>query len=89
MSDLKPINKMVLVKTIFGGEKTTEAGIIYKETFSKSRLVWSEVVAIGNKLTEDIQVGDRVLWDITNNKGNHYKEFDVIHQDAIFMVERN
>jgi co-chaperonin GroES (HSP10) len=87
MSGLKPVGKNVMLLKDFGGQKTTDAGIIYNEKVT-SRLVWSKVIAVGEGVTEDIKVGDRALWDITKIKGNHYKEFDIVHQDHIYMVER-
>ena len=52
------------------------------------KIIPAEVLAIGNKLTEDIQVGDKIWWDVSKIKdgyqGNH-----VIHQDWVEMVERN
>jgi co-chaperonin GroES (HSP10) len=46
------------------------------------------VVSVGEKVTEDIQVGDKVLWDITKGRGNAYGGFDIVHQDNILAVER-
>ena len=67
--------------TTFGGQKTNEFGIIYQER-STSKFIWSTVLAIGNKLTEDIKVGDEILWDATQLKdgysGNH-----LVHQDWV------
>jgi hypothetical protein len=44
-------------------------------------------LAVGNKLTEDIQVGDVILWDLSKIKdgfqGNH-----LVHQDWVEAVER-
>ena len=81
MAKFKPIGKYIWVKTTFGGEKTNEFGIIYQER-SKSKFIWSTVLAIGDKLTEDIKVGDEILWDVTQLKdgygGNH-----LVHQDWV------
>jgi co-chaperonin GroES (HSP10) len=85
--EFRPVGKNLLLLRDFGGQKTTEAGIIYEEKVT-CRLVWSKVIAVGDQVTEDIKVGDRVLWDITKVKGNHYKEYDVVHQDHAYMVER-
>ena len=87
MSGFRPVGKNVMLLKDFGGQKTTDSGIIYTEKVT-SRLVWSKVIAIGEGVTEDIKVGDRALWDITKIKCNHYKEFELIHQDHIYMVER-
>jgi hypothetical protein len=51
-------------------------------------MVWSKVVAVGNAITEDIKVGDRILWDITKIKGIH-NGYDVVHQDSLYMVSRD
>jgi len=83
----KPIGKWIAVKTSLGGEKTTEAGIIYTEKV-KSRLIWSTVVAISPDLTEDIKVGDKVLWDLTKNAGRGYDGKDMVHQDWVELVDR-
>lgn len=84
---MKPVGKWIVAKPLIGGQKTSEAGIIYNEK-STSKIIPAEVLAIGNKLTEDIQVGDKIWWDVSKIKdgyqGNH-----VIHQDWVEMVERN
>ena len=86
MSNMKPVGKWIVAKAMIGGEKTSEAGIIYQGK-SKSKIIPAKVLAIGNKLTEDIQVGDVIWWDVSKIKdgygGNH-----VIHQDWVEMVER-
>jgi len=87
MSNFKPIGKWILVKSHLGGQTETEAGIIYNEVV-KSRYIWGTVAAIGDKLTEDIRVGDRVLWDRTQNKGQGHEDKDMVHQDWIALVER-
>ena len=83
---MKPVGKWIVAKSLIGGEKTSEAGIIYQEK-SKSKIIPAKVISVGNKLTEDIKVGDVIWWDISKIKdtyaGNH-----VIHQDWIEMVER-
>jgi co-chaperonin GroES (HSP10) len=87
MSNMKPVGKWIVAKAMIGGEKTSEAGIIYQEK-SKSKIIPAEVIAVGNKLTEDIKVGDTIWWDVSKIKdgfaGNH-----VVHQDWVEMVERN
>jgi co-chaperonin GroES (HSP10) len=84
---LKPIGKWVLVATKLGGQKTTEAGIIYTEKVT-CKMIWSDVVAVGPDITEDIKVGDKVMWDLTKNAGRGYDGKDLVHQDWIAMVER-
>lgn len=88
MSGLRTIGKWVAVQTDgLGKQKKTEAGIIYTEKIT-SKNIWSVVVSVGNKVTEDIKVGDRVLWDITKGIGRGYGSCDIIHQDNILAVER-
>lgn len=83
---MKPVGKWILAKPLIGGQKTTEAGIIYNEK-SKSKIIPAEVLAVGDKLTEDVKVGDTIWWDISKLKdgyaGNH-----MVHQDWVEMVER-
>jgi hypothetical protein len=51
-------------------------------------MVWGEVVDISPDLTEDIKIGDKVMWDLTKNLGRGYDGKDLVHQDWIAMVER-
>lgn len=87
MSNIKPVGKTVLLERLFGGRKTTEAGIIYDDKVT-NKLVWSKVIDIGPHLTEDIQIGDLVLWDITKMKGSN-NGLDIVSQDEIYLVERS
>ena len=87
MSNFKPLGKWVWVESNIGGTTTTDSGIIYNEVI-RSRYIWGTVVAIGGILTEDVRVGDRVLWDRTQNKGQGYDGNDMVHQDWIALVER-
>ena len=87
MSNFKPIGKWIWVQSHLGGETKTESGVIYNEVV-RSRYIWGTVAAIGDKLTEDIRVGDRVLWDRTQNKGQGHEDKDMVHQDWIAIVER-
>ena len=84
---MRPVGKWILARALIGGQKTTSAGIIYTEK-SKSKIIPAEVLAIGNKLTEDIKVGDIIWWDISKLKdgyqGNH-----LVNQDWVEMVERS
>lgn len=85
---MRPIKKWIAVQTEgLGKEKTTEQGIIYTEKL-KSKFMWSVVKMVGDELTEDIQVGDKVLWDITKGMGRGYENYDIIHQDWCVAVER-
>ncbi len=86
MKNIKPVGKTVLLKRTFGGRKTTEAGIIYDDKVT-NKMVWSEVVDVGPHLTEDIRVGDLVLWDISKMKGSH-NSLDIADQDSIYLVDR-
>jgi co-chaperonin GroES (HSP10) len=83
---MKPIGKWIVASSLVGGEKKTSAGIIFQEK-SKSKIIPAKVLAVGNKLTEDIQVGDVIWWDVSKIKdgfrGNH-----LVHQDWVEMVER-
>jgi co-chaperonin GroES (HSP10) len=83
---MRPIGKWILAKALIGGQKTTEAGIIYNEK-STSKIIPAQVIAVGDKLTEDVKVGDTIWWDVSKIKdgygGNH-----LIHQDWVEMVER-
>ena len=83
---MKPVGKWILAKPLIGGQKTTEAGIIYNEK-STSRIIPAKVEAIGNKLTGDIQVGDTIWWDVGKIKDG-YAGAHVVHQDWIEFVER-
>ena len=84
---MKPIGKWIVASSLVGGEKKTSAGIIFQEK-SKSKIIPAKVISVGNKLTEDIQVGDVIWWDVSKIKdgfqGNH-----LVHQDWVEMVERD
>lgn len=86
MKKVRPIGKWILAKPLIGGEKKTSAGIIYQEK-SKYRHIYSEVLAIGNKLTEDIQVGDKIIWDVGKLKDG-FQGHHLVHQDWIVATER-
>lgn len=87
MKNIKPVGKTVLLQRTFGGRKTTEAGIIYDDKVT-NKMVWSKVIDIGPHLTEDIKIGDLVLWDITKIKGTN-NGLDIVSQDSIYMVDRS
>ena len=84
---MRPVGKWIVARALIGGQKTSEAGIIYTEK-STSKIIPAEVIAIGNKLTEDIQVGDTIWWDVSKIKDG-YKGDHIVHQDWVEMVERN
>jgi co-chaperonin GroES (HSP10) len=84
---MRPIGKWILAKALIGGQKTSEAGIIYTEK-STSKIIPAEVLAVGDKLTEDIQIGDTIWWDVSKIKdgyqGNH-----LVNQDWVEFVVRD
>ncbi len=84
---MKPIGKWIVAKSLVGGEKKSEAGIIFQEK-SKYKIIRAKVLAVGNKLTEDIKVGDVILWDVTKIKDGHAGNH-IVHQDWVEMVERD
>lgn len=84
---MRPVGKWIVAKALIGGQKTSEAGIIYTEK-STSKIIPAKVVAVGNKLTEDIQVGDIIWWDVSKIKDG-YKGDHIVHQDWVEMVERD
>jgi co-chaperonin GroES (HSP10) len=85
---IRPIKKWIAVQTEgLGKEKKTEHGIIYTEKLT-SKYMWSVVKLVGDELTEDIKVGDKVLWDITKGHGKGFENYDLIHQDWIAAVDR-
>jgi|1_EtaG_2_1085319.scaffolds.fasta_scaffold00820_10 co-chaperonin GroES (HSP10) len=87
--NFKPLGKWVVVKTVIESQKTTATGIVYNDFAVKTGgYIWSDVIAIGCGLDEDIQPGDRVWWSITNKKGNRYQDYDLVHQDHIEAVDR-
>jgi co-chaperonin GroES (HSP10) len=79
MKKIRPVGKWIAVKTQgLGIEKKTESGIIYKEKITNPNMV-----------SEDIRIGDRVLWDLTKNTTRvGYQSCDLIHQDRIHATER-
>jgi len=86
---IKPIGKWIAVKTDIGREKTTDSGIIYNDNRTKGHYVLAEVFAVGTGVTEDIMVGDTVYWELATARGNHYNEFDLVHQDHVVAVIRD
>jgi len=85
----KPIGKWIAVVTDIGGEKTTEAGLIYKDNMTeKGGYVWSDVVAVGTDVEEDIRIGDKVYWELATIMGNYYEGLDLINEEHIIMVDR-
>lgn len=93
MSNFKPIGKWVAVITSLRKEKTTDAGIIYKEQIQSNLYTWSEVVSVSDEVLEDIQPGDRVYWKLGTNEGAHYENgdelYDLVCADDIEAVDRD
>jgi len=56
----KPINGQVLVKPLEAGEQTT--GGIYLPDAAREKLHEGEVVAVADDATEEVAVGDRVIY---------------------------
>ena len=84
----EPLGKWVAVKNDYGGQRTTDAGIVYTEKHA-GRFVKSEVLMVGPDLTEDVKVGDTVYWDAkAYQKGNELDDMHIIHQDWIAVVDR-
>ena len=84
---MRPVGKWILARPLIGGQKTTSAGIIYNEK-STSKIIPAEVLAVGDKLTEDVQVGDTIWWDISKLKDG-YQGSHLVNQDWVEMVERS
>jgi co-chaperonin GroES (HSP10) len=86
--NFKPVGKWVQVKTYMGGQKTTEAGIVYNDK-PTGRYVVSEVVAVGSAVVEDIKVGDTIWWDPKDFRGDEYNGTHLVSEKWIALVERN
>ena len=85
---IRPIKKWIAVQTEgLGKEKMIVNDTANTEKLT-SKYMWSVVKLIGDELTEDIKVGDRVLWDITKGHGKGFENYDLIHQDWIAAVDR-
>ena len=84
---MRPIGKWILAKALIGGQKTSEAGIIYTEK-STSKIIPAEVLAVGDKLTEDIQIGDTIWWDVSKIKDG-YQGDHLVNQDWVEFVVRD
>jgi hypothetical protein len=93
MSEFRPIGKWISVTTSLRSEKTTEAGIVYKEEIQSNLYTWSDVVAVGCDVVEDVQPGDRVYWKLGSNKGSFYEKGDVVYDlvnvDDIEVIDRD
>jgi len=86
----RPIgHNVVLEQNDIGKEKITESGIIYNDNARKNGMVWSRVLAVGDKCVEDIRPGDMVMWNIRNLGGNQYGNADIVHEEHIELVDRD
>jgi len=57
---LQPINGRILVKPLEAGDKT--AGGIYLPDIAKEKLQEGEVVAVAEDATDEVVVGDRIIY---------------------------
>jgi len=57
---LQPINGRILVKPLEAGDKT--AGGIYLPDTAKEKLQEGEVVAVAEDATDEVVVGDRIIY---------------------------
>lgn len=87
--NVRAFGKWIAVNTDLGGEKKTEYGVIYQDNQTKGHYVMATVVSVGEKVTEDIRIGDRVYWELATNRGNHYEDIDFVHQDYVAAVIRD
>tara|TARA_R110002012_G_scaffold50835_1_gene131472 strand:+ start:31 stop:330 length:300 start_codon:yes stop_codon:yes gene_type:complete len=78
MSKFKAYGDWVAVKTVFKEEHVTEAGIVYKDDLPDNMMTWSEVVSIGELVSQSygINPGDHVLWKYGADPGSFYKNGD-------------
>ena len=58
--NLKPINGHILVKSV-GGQEITPGGIYIPDT-AKEKLNEAEIIAIAKDATDEVVVGDRVIY---------------------------
>jgi chaperonin GroES len=81
---IKMLNDRLLVRIAHEGERRTSAGILIPATAQMAkRLVWAEVVAIGQNVRA-AEVGDRVLF----GPEDRY-EVEVQGEDYIMLRERD
>ena len=55
MSKFKAYGDWVAVKTVFKEEHVTEAGIVYKDDLPDNMMTWSEVVSIGELVSQSYE----------------------------------
>tara|TARA_Y100001972_G_scaffold127402_1_gene184073 strand:+ start:136 stop:420 length:285 start_codon:yes stop_codon:yes gene_type:complete len=91
MKEFKAYGNWVAVVTKLKEEHTTEQGIIYKDALPENLHVWSEVYSIGDGVSEDIKVGDKVYWKLGANAGAYYTDgdlkLDLVEVQNILLVE--
>tara|TARA_R100001463_G_scaffold84142_1_gene138680 strand:- start:362 stop:637 length:276 start_codon:yes stop_codon:yes gene_type:complete len=74
-----PIGKKVLVKPV--EKKTTTKGGIYLPESQQKQPPQGVIVARGDEVTKELQVGDTVRWLMA-----HTDEIEFMHDDAIHLV---
>lgn len=82
----KPVGRWIAVDTTWKKEKTTESGIVYNET-QDQKYIKSKVVAVSDSITEDIKINDIVFWDMRQFKGQMYKDYFLIHESWVALVD--
>lgn len=86
-SKFQPLGQWIAVTTnMTKQEKTTEAGIIYKEHDSTGQYVKSQVVLVGPGVKERINTGDTIYWDSKKFKGNEVDGMHIIHESWVAVV---
>lgn len=84
------MGKWVAVTTDIGGEKTSEAGVIYQDNYTgKGGMIWSLVRAVGPDVKEDIKPGDKIMWEMATHRGNCYGSLDLVHEENVELVDRD
>lgn len=81
---IKLLHDRILVHTESEGERRSTAGILIPATAKMGkRLVWAEVVAIGQNVRH-VEIGDRVLFDPEDRS-----EVEVRGSDYVLLRERD
>ncbi len=73
---IRPMNGRVLVRPLETAEKT-KGGIVIPDT-AKDKSYEGEVVAVAEDATEDVAVGDRVVYRQSGGTAIHVGEEDVV-----------
>ena len=74
-----PIGKKVLVKPV--EKKVTTKGGIYLPESQQKQPPQGVIVARGDEVTKELQVGDRVRWLMA-----HTDEIEFLHNDELHLV---